>query len=386
MAATSEPAEIAPGAVSFELDRFERSDGRLELGGRWYGVRGVRFIRPTLRLRSPVGSSRALADLEHKPWMPADGEPWEAAFPCNEDLKVLDAELAVTSGIVIPLPAPDGDRGDAGPIPALPRREPARAKPGSTRGATTEPRKPSKGAPPTTGDQSPKAGKRGRRESLDVAKELAVLREETERLRAEPVRLQGELDQSEQLRQHAEGELERLKLDADGAVARRDAAVGRYEDVASEREAAVHARDEALAERDQARARLRAGVAERDRAVAERDAATSSREQAISERDRAIAEHDRAIAERDLAIAERDGAISERDRAIAEREEAIAERDQARAQRVATVSPRSAPPPAHRLPIPVALSDDQTRLMQRAIAIAVLLAAGLALLIVLGVL
>ncbi len=231
MAATREPAEVAPGTVSFELERFERSDGRLELRGRWYGVRGVRFIRPTLRLRSAAGSSRALADLEHKPWMPDDGESWKAAFPCKEEIEVLDAELAVTTGIVIPLPAPGVDQGDAGLIAALPRREPTRAKPADGRDKAGGAREPAPLTPPPARGAKPAPRKTGgaRRESDELPKELAALRDETDRLRAEPVRLQGELDQSEQLRKDVEGELERLKLDADGAVARRDAAVGRYE-------------------------------------------------------------------------------------------------------------------------------------------------------------
>jgi hypothetical protein len=366
MAATREPAEVAPGTVSFELEQFERTDGRLELRGRWYGVRGVRFVRPTLRLRSATGSSRALADLEHKPWIPDDGEPWAAAFPCDEDVEVLDAELAVTSGIVIPLPAPGADHGDAGPIAVLPQRERTRAKSGNGSGETAAaPRPPAGSAPPTTREASPKARKARRREPHGMPGELAALREETERLRAEPVRLQGELDESEQLRKHVEGELQRLKLDSDGAMARRDAAVGRFEDAAAERDAAVEARDAAVTERDQAHAKLQATAAERDRLAAERD---------------------RVLAERDAAIAGREQATAERDRAIAERDRAIAERDRARAQRAPSLSRRAAPAPARGLPAPLTLSDEQTRTMHRAIAIAVLFAAGIALLIVLGVL
>ena len=120
MAATSERAKVAR-AISFELERFERSDGRLELSGRWFGVRGLRFVRPTLTLGFDDGSSsRAHADLEHKPWAPADGEPWKAAFPFGDDGTVLDAELAVAPGIEIPLPAPGEALPDADPIAAVP--------------------------------------------------------------------------------------------------------------------------------------------------------------------------------------------------------------------------------------------------------------------------
>src|SRR5438552_7706966 len=100
MAATGERARVVPGPISFELERFERVDGRLQLDGRWFGVRGLRFVRPTLTIVFGDGtSSRALADLEHKPWAPFDGEEWTAAFPAAEEIKVLDAELAVAPGI-----------------------------------------------------------------------------------------------------------------------------------------------------------------------------------------------------------------------------------------------------------------------------------------------
>src|SRR5438270_338285 len=132
MGATSEPTRLLPGTVSFELERFERSDGRLELSGRWFGVRGMRFVRPTLILSfEDSTSSRALADLEHKPWAPLDGERWEAAFPCGEDAGVLDAELAVAPGIAIPLPAPGEALPDSDAIAAAPRDSPPRRPRGS---------------------------------------------------------------------------------------------------------------------------------------------------------------------------------------------------------------------------------------------------------------
>src|SRR5436305_1528642 len=126
MAATSERETVAPGTISFELERFERNGGRLELSGRWFGVRGLRFIRPTLTLGFADGSSsRALADLEHKPWAPSDGEKWDAAFPYAEDLAALDAELAVATGVTVPLPAPGEALPDEDPIAALPVPPPA---------------------------------------------------------------------------------------------------------------------------------------------------------------------------------------------------------------------------------------------------------------------
>src|SRR5947209_14668234 len=90
--------------IVFELDQFELTgDDRLEVRGRWFGVRGRRFVRPTLLLLADGERSRWLADLEHKPWLAEDGEPWEAAFPCGiESSLVSEAELAVAPDISIP--------------------------------------------------------------------------------------------------------------------------------------------------------------------------------------------------------------------------------------------------------------------------------------------
>ena len=81
MAQAVEP-ERGAGSVSFEVERFEpRGGDQLVLSGRWFGLRGRRFVRPTLTLGSGDSRQRALADLEHKPWAAEDGELWEAAFP-----------------------------------------------------------------------------------------------------------------------------------------------------------------------------------------------------------------------------------------------------------------------------------------------------------------
>lgn len=386
MAATSEPARVARATISFELERFEWSGGRLELGGRWFGVRGMRFVRPTLTLGFADGSSsRALADLEHKPWEPLDGERWQAAFACAEDVAVLDAELAVAPGIAVPLPAPGEELPDGDPIAALPTR--SESKSGRKRPAA-----------------APRRSRGG--QGSAVPDELAALHEETQRLRQEPIRLRAELDRSEELRKHVEDELERLKMDSDGALARRDAAVGRFEDATAEREEAIRERDaavqaqnqavqernKAIEERDRARAEVRAAaaareaaLAERDRALADRDRAASERDAAVAERDHAATERHAAFSERDAAVARREQAINERSRAMGEREKAIAERDRARGARITPTPVRAAHPVRTAAPAPI-FSEDQDQLIKRAAAIAVLVIAGLALLIVLGVL
>src|SRR5579884_2232940 len=96
-------AERTDQRIYFELDRFERAgDHRLSVSGRWYGVRGRRFVRPTLNLRTDRGRWRALADLEHKPWAAEDGQPWHAEFRVEDDaIELLEAELAVAPDIEI---------------------------------------------------------------------------------------------------------------------------------------------------------------------------------------------------------------------------------------------------------------------------------------------
>ena len=74
------------------------------MAGRWFGVRGRRFVRPTLTLVHKGAAVRALADLEHKPWAAEDGEVWTAAFSVDEGLDgAREIELSVAPDIVVGL-------------------------------------------------------------------------------------------------------------------------------------------------------------------------------------------------------------------------------------------------------------------------------------------
>src|SRR5690349_9369406 len=107
MTKTLDPV-LRVGRVVFELDRFERvGDDCYTVQGRWSGVRGRRFIRPTLTVLAGGQRVRLLADLVHKPWAPEDGEPWEAAFPAGQvHGEVEEAELAVSPDLLLTLPGP----------------------------------------------------------------------------------------------------------------------------------------------------------------------------------------------------------------------------------------------------------------------------------------
>src|SRR4051812_50224451 len=108
MTAGSIPSASVTGGAVFDVESFAwSSPERLELAGVWYGVRGTRFVRPTLMLRADGVSRRLLATLDHKPWAAADGEPWVAQFPWDgEPFEFDGAELAGTPAIGLELHPP----------------------------------------------------------------------------------------------------------------------------------------------------------------------------------------------------------------------------------------------------------------------------------------
>jgi hypothetical protein len=271
MSVSREPA-TAPAGVSFEVDRFAWVDGRLEVTGRWYGIRGRRFLRPTLDVEVDGAPRRMLAVLEHKPWAADDGEEWVAAFEWSgEPVELAVAELAVAPELAVVLPPPTG-------APAKKKVRGARAA-GERRAA----------APP-------------RAQALEAAlaeaqAEVAVLRD---RLAAEQQAWQKRVEEVEALRDESVTARTAAEAERDEAVAARDAGV-------SERERLASARDAAMAERD-------AAVAARDEAVAARDAALADAEKAIGERDKALRQ--KAVLEKELAATAR-----ARDKARAERNE-----------------------------------------------------------------
>ena len=302
--------------VDFELERFERTQpDRVEIVGRWFGLRGRRFVRPVLNLHGGGPRRRLIALLEHKPWAAEDGEPWIAAFtwPANAE-DITRAELEVGPGLVVELPPPGDVAEDGVRVRAL--------------------RPPPAPPPPDLEAIAREAEERGR---ADAVRELSG-REGVERSRAAAAReladrIAEERDAAEQARSEA------LAL-RDAAVSQRDAAV-------RDRDRAVAERDETRAERDRLRAELERVSHERDIAFAERnralqasEAVARDRDQAAAEREGARAELGRALPAREQALRERDAeamradrAESERDTAIAERKSAVAQRDRARRER-----------------------------------------------------
>ncbi|HYZ82075.1 MAG TPA: hypothetical protein VE571_12435, partial [Solirubrobacteraceae bacterium] len=114
------------------MERIDASAaGRVEVVGRWYGVRGRRFVRPALTLVRQDGEVRALADLDHKPWAAEDGEVWRAAFSIGSKLDdAREIELTVAPDIVVTL-RPKGKKlvAAGASIAAANAARPARARP-----------------------------------------------------------------------------------------------------------------------------------------------------------------------------------------------------------------------------------------------------------------
>src|SRR5215207_6266183 len=178
-------AEAVPEGVAFEVERFEwTTDGRLELCGRWYGLRGHRFMRPALTVDAGDARRRMLADLEHKPWAAEDGEEWIAAFPWEgEPLELAGAELAVAPTLAVDLPPPRypnrrrkaGAPPTAGPRPARRPPTPEPATPAATSEPAT-PRNPEPAAPAAPPEPAPPDRAATRRLEAELADAHAAIR------------------------------------------------------------------------------------------------------------------------------------------------------------------------------------------------------------------
>jgi hypothetical protein len=263
----STPSPVAPG-VAFEVERFEwTSRDRLELVGRWSGLRGHRFLRPTLDVQVEGERHRMLALLEHKPWAPEAGRDWVAAFtwrgePANFD----EAELTVSPDLAVQLPTPGGavEHGEVHAATPAADRLPARRP----RSAVLETELAAALA------EVERAGvelERTRAMHSEAAKELRErLRDEHAKIRT----LETELEQSRAAIAMAE---EAAAEDADRLRDERDAA-------AAERDAAMVSRDAALAEAGEARSARDEALQKLSGVEGERDALAEARDRARLER------------------------------------------------------------------------------------------------------
>jgi hypothetical protein len=253
--------------VAFEVERFEwTSPDRLELVGRWFGLRGQRFLRPTLDVEVDGERRRMLAVLEHKPWAPEEGQDWVAAFDWRgEPGNVDDAELTVSPEVAVQLPAPGGavEHGEL-PVVTAGDRRPARRP----RSAVLE------GELAAALADLERAGEeleRTRRSHSEAARELR------ERLRGEHAKIRALEAELEQARAQIAAAEATAAEQADSLRDERDAA-------RAERDAAVVARDSALAEADDARGARDDALEKLSAVEAERDALAEARDRARHER------------------------------------------------------------------------------------------------------
>jgi hypothetical protein len=311
------PAPALPG-VTFEVERFEwAADDRLEVVGRWFGLRGHRFLRPTLDVEVRGERRRMLAVLEHKPWAAEEGEEWVAAFAWSGDRARIDgAELTVSPDLAVQLPVPDATD------------DPAEADAGSA------------------AERLPVRRPRTAVLEEELAAALAEVHtrdEELARLRETHSEMTRELrDRAREAQEEAkllESELERARGQ-----------------IATSEEEAKHARESADEEFGKQLDRMReerdAATADRNRAQAEAEAAREERDEAVKRLAATEAERDSLVEGRDRARQERNAWMSRARAATAEArgKGPIAERVPPPSRPVQEVAPLKEEPPAEDLP------------------------------------
>jgi hypothetical protein len=259
--------------LTFEVERFGWvADDRIEVAGRWFGLRGHRFLRPTLDVEVDGRHRRLLALLDHKPWAAEEGDEWVAAFGWHgEPAQLEGAELAVGQDLTIELPAPSGGRAPSTTPPARTRDLLAAGRP-----------------------------------RAEIELELSTARDEAERLESELERLStNHAGRVEELQRRIEAEREALaQLKEELAAARAGAA-------ALEAESAARI-EQLSAERDAAVAASSASLAETKRIESERDAALRARAAVEQERDAAVRARDSARQERNAWMSRARTAVAER--------------------------------------------------------------------------
>ncbi|HEY5430103.1 MAG TPA: hypothetical protein VIK04_13375, partial [Solirubrobacteraceae bacterium] len=255
---------------------------RLEITGRWFGVRGRRFVRPTLIVRrdGADGEVRALAELEHKPWAAQDGEPWIAAFALAVDLEDSGAELelSVAPDIAVALsavgakPARAGDQISAGRSARTPvaKADPQGRGGGARRARETAPEVERLTARLTTASRALDA-EREHRAGAEQA--LEQERSTSRRLRTELGQAQASLD----LAATAQAEAAAVAQELDATRGELREAQRRHEQLDAERRRELDEAERRHAERDREHRReLEAAQIRHDELGRERDETTQA--------------------------------------------------------------------------------------------------------------
>ncbi|MFZ0088239.1 MAG: hypothetical protein WAL63_01940, partial [Solirubrobacteraceae bacterium] len=205
-------------------------------------------MRPTLTVRPGAGGKevRALADLDHEPWAPQDGELWMAAFPVDADLDAAsEVELSVAPDIVVALRRPGtgpparGDRLDATDAARSPVAEPAVP---SRRGGRPRLRDDSRSDERLQAATDALALERERRSTLD--RQLDEERATSRRLQTELAQARAELE----LAHAAQAEAIAAGAELDAARLRLREAQRLQDELTQQRDEAVEGRAAALTE------------------------------------------------------------------------------------------------------------------------------------------
>jgi hypothetical protein len=286
MSSVRDPTHSAPPGVAFEVERVEwPSPGRLEVVGRWFGVRGRRFIRPTLDVEVEGERRRMLAVLDHKPWAVEDGQDWIAAFNWQGDpVDLTGSELTVGPSIAVELLSPGEKRGAEKRVARRPRTDVLGDELAAVRAKTN---RLTRELHATRADHSAEIARMSVEHEAElerVRSEYAKAAQDAERRAAE---LRGELDTARDKLTRLETALQKARDEL--AVARADATELR-EGLERERatiaeeasRAATEEADQLRTERDDARRRSATARGERDAAIRERDHARQERKAVLS--------------------------------------------------------------------------------------------------------
>jgi hypothetical protein len=319
---------VAPEQTGFELDRFQWAGDRLEVEGRWFGVRGRRFVRPVLTVKVAGNRRRLLAVLDHKPWAADEGAAWIAAFPWEGPRDdVGDAELEV-GALTVDLPPPGGSEQPAE------RRKAESSAPLTNLGAR-KPGQPDAEAPKVvsppepTGEPVLRAAGESRQQ---LERDLAAARAELGRVRArhdEELRtarseareagervqtLESRAGESEQRAELLEDEAKRLREELRSVRESQGDELSRMGASEAEARAQLARERERAAEVGGEAQRLRAAASEADRLAEERDGTVVALEELREKHEEALAEIAklRQAARRSAAEAERLRAASRR--------------------------------------------------------------------------
>jgi hypothetical protein len=298
MAAEGTLFRVSPSGVrvAFELDRFEvTEEDRLEVTGRWSGVRGLRFMRPSLTVKTDDGERSLLAVLEHKPWAAEEGSDWIAAFPWQGAAPDPgQMELAVAPSVVVDL-APE--------LPARPGKKPSVSQ---------------------RYEQERKRAGRLETEAAELRDATAALKAKHEGALADQARISNELSVVRSELETARRERDEAMRERDRLVRERDQAIRRRETTEAEQaEAAARITEQAIGRETELERLALERYEQVEQVTRERDAALRERDSALRQRDKARREIEQVARERDSAVNERNDAVSQRLGAEAERDSAL---------------------------------------------------------------